>query len=166
MESRRHNRLHGDHLAPDQTQALVFTILETAVEQHLHTQTDSQQRFLGCRLLLHHISQPGVLQLLRRIPEGAYPRQDDLLCTADLLRISGQPDIRSDPGEGTHQGEDISDAVINDCDHDRSPFFVNRLFSFYNSFLFRARSRMPARRAAFLPGRNYKTPFVEGISSA
>ena len=99
LESLRNDRFHRNDIAFNQTESLMLSIFHAALEQHLHAQTDSKQRFSLCRLFFHQIPQAGFLQLLRRVCERADARQNNLICRLNLLPIARQRDIRADSAE-------------------------------------------------------------------
>ena len=98
------------------------TVLIAFFKQHLHAQAYAQQRFPFGRLLSHGFIHTGSAEFFRRVLESAYAGKQQPVCPADFLNVVCHNRFLSDCGKGRPQGKQIPHAVVDDCDHHRTPF--------------------------------------------
>ena len=109
------------HLAAHQAQAWVFAVFKAAVKKQLHAQTDPQKGFAG-GFLPQHRNKTGGVQLGFGVGKGADTGQNDPVGGAQTVGLSGNFCREPQGFQAGAQGEEVSHAVIHNCNHGLPPF--------------------------------------------
>ena len=113
---------HGNHLALQKAQALMFAVLEALFKKELHSKANAQKGLPGLCLVPDKAVQALGPELLRRVVEGTYPGEYQTVRLGKLLPVPADKSLFPNGGEGGAEGKEISHAVVDDADHYSTPF--------------------------------------------
>ena len=113
--------LHFADASGDKSQTVAFAELIALLEDHLHSQADTQERLL-LGLLTDNGHQAGLLQHFHGSREGSHAGKNDLIGLTNGLFVLHKSAFQPQVVQGVLHTENISSAVVDYGYHHRTPF--------------------------------------------
>ena len=121
--------LHADDLSLQQSQPFALFDLIAFLKEHLHAQTDAQQRFSRMGLFFDRFDETGLFQIAHAIAKGADPREDQTVRCGQRRWVLTDLISGLDRIQGVADAVQVAHAIIDDRDHSSTPFVLGSVSS-------------------------------------
>src|SRR5262249_25787366 len=106
-----------DDLTRDHPQPFIRAVLIAHIEQHLQTETDSEERFVRSEVVADRRNKIQPPQFMNGVAESSDSGQDQLLAALEVTRMCADASFRSDLFETFLDAPQVPHSIIDNADH-------------------------------------------------